>query len=153
MPFPAIARRVEDTSHETSCVSVKLYCFKEQGNVNMTAKKGMKAEHTRTRNHKTGNPTTKCRRKVAQPDLGHDCFPDCFQLLVLFTQSLQRSDNYPKANLNVMATWVERPSSLLLDRETVNNGLGSQFNQTGGKGATMHISTKLRTCIGYCKCS
>ena len=64
----------------------------EQGNVNMTAEKGMKAEHPRTRNHKNGSPTTK-RRKVAQPDLGHDCFPDCFQLLVLFVQGLQHSDN------------------------------------------------------------
>ena len=53
---------------------------------------------------------------VSHPDLGHDCF----QLLVLFAQGLQCSENEPKAKC-LMATWIEQPASLLLDRETLNN--------------------------------
>ena len=129
------------------CFSVKLCCFKEQRN---------KCEHdSRKRNEgrTSTRPKPQKRKSYNQMTQESGATTTASTCWSFSCRACNAATTSPK-QISLMATCVEQPSSLLLlAREMLNKALGSQFYQTGGKGATVHIFTKFRTCIGCCKCS
>ena len=117
------------------CFSVKLCCFKEQRN---------KCEHdSRKRNEgrTSTRPKPQKRKSYNQMTQESGATTTASTCWSFSCRACNAATTSPE-QISLMATWVEQPSSLLLDRETVNNGLGSQFNQTGGKGDPLQTRTR-----------